>query len=118
VAGRAAACLGVCFLEPAWLLLCERHHDGSAPAARPLTQPWSRVSVNRRFLPLPPAFFIAREVPFFAEADFEEDQQQASAESRRHQDNREDFARHSFDQGGTCTPCHDQRSGRPKRDDA
>jgi hypothetical protein len=93
-------------------------HDASARASRPLTQPWSPPGVKGPFLQLAPAFFIVREVPLLAETDFEEDQEQASGESRRHQDDREDFARHSLDQGGTRTACDRQHGGRPKREDA
>jgi hypothetical protein len=93
-------------------------HDASARASRPLTQPWSPPGVKGPFLQLAPAFFIVREVPLLAETDFEEDQEQASGESRRHQDDREDFARHSLDQGGTRTACDHQHGGRSKRNDA
>jgi hypothetical protein len=64
------------------------------------------------------ALFIAGELSFLAEADFEEDQEQASAQPGRHQDDREDFSHHSSDQGGAGSACDDQRSRRPKRQDA
>jgi hypothetical protein len=90
----------------------------SARASRPLRQPWSPTGIRRSFLTLAPAFFIACKVPILAEANFEEDQQQSSGESCRHQDDREDFPRHSLDQGGARTARDNKRDGRPKRDDA
>lgn len=58
------------------------------------------------------------ELSFFGEADFEKDQQQTSPQSCRDEDDREDFAHHSAEQGGAHTAREDERGGQPKRQDA
>lgn len=83
-----------------------------------MTQPQSPTDLACPPFPLTLALFIAREVPLLAEADFQEDQEQATRQSGRHQDDCENFARHPLDQGGTSTACDDQRGRRAKRSDA
>jgi hypothetical protein len=74
------------------------------------------VKTSKPALALP--FFLAREVAFLAETDFEKDKEQGSGKSRRQQGDREDFAGHPLDQGGTRGACQHQHGGRSKRDDA
>ena len=61
--------------------------------------------------PPAPARLIAGEIPFLAEPDFEEHQEQASCEPRRHQADRENFAGHAFDEHRTECACDDQHGG-------
>jgi len=65
-------------------LIARRGGRSSIRPSAPPAEPWSPAGFDRPFAPPPPAaLFIAREVPLFAEADFEEDQQQSSGESGR-----------------------------------
>jgi hypothetical protein len=91
---------------------------GSAGASPALAQPRPAADEQSAFLTLATARLIAREIAFFVETDFEEDQQQPPRETRRHQHDREDFARYASDQGGTRAAGENQRGGRAKREDA
>jgi len=75
-------------------------------------QPWSPAGVKSSSLPLASALLIARELSLFTKSDLEEGEEQASGQSSRHQDDCEDFARHSPDQRGTRSACDDQRGRR------
>jgi hypothetical protein len=65
-----------------------------------------------------PALFITGKLPFLAKPDFEEDQEQASAQPSRDQDYRQDLAHDPGDQGRTRGACQHQCSGGSKPEDA
>ena len=83
-----------------------------------MTQPRPSASVESPFRPLAQAFLIALELSFFTEPDFEENEQQGTSQSGRHQDDRQDFACDFPDQYGARATCDDERRGRAERHDA
>ncbi len=64
------------------------------------------------------SLLIARELSFFTESHFQEDEQQGTGQPGRDQHDREDFARHSPNQGGARGARDDQGGGEPERQNA
>jgi hypothetical protein len=64
------------------------------------------------------ALFIPGKLPFLAKPDFEEDQQQRSAQPSRDQDYRQDLAHDPGDEGRTRGARQHQSSGGSKPQDA
>jgi hypothetical protein len=84
---------------------------------RPALQPRSVAQGGSPLIAPAPTLLRAREVPLFAQADFQEEQEHGARQAAGHQDDREHFARHASHERRACGARDDQQSGRPKRED-
>jgi hypothetical protein len=91
--------------------------EGRSSGAPSPTQLRSLACPEPPLVALASGSLVAREIPFFAEADLEEHEQQGAAQARRDQNDREDFARHAADECRADTPGDDERRERTKRGD-
>ncbi len=91
---------------------------GSAGTPRPLAPPGSTTQVKGSSSLGTAALLFAREVPFLAEAHFEEQQEQGSRQAARDQNDGENFACHSRHQRRARGARDDQRRGGPEREQA